>query len=811
MRNLSKLFALIYALTILLPAARAQQTATVNYAWANFVQTPANVTRFALYPLPPPAGFTWGTNIYLPQPFFASRATTPLMTNGYLTVSNVTVGVGYSFSISDLYNTYWYTNYFPTNDAGQTVYANQRLGFFAGPYWVQLVTTNQTFATNFIAFYNFYTNVLNTTNYFFTTNVLNAGLAAGSGITITTNGTVVTIAATGGGSGTPLGVGYGLTNQPAGGSNIVSVLPMTFDPYNAALNATQQLAQQLIPLAWLYTNTVISVGGGITATSANANNVLTIALNNTNPFTAQNAATLAGALQANPQSMTTLLVSGAGLTNFNGTYVTNASGSYPQFFTAVFTNTVNTNLFIGQAFSTWFIASNSLTYPYYNGGNSSLGYPYGVYNTNNLSQAGVTNATVVGAPAFQNGASFTNLVAADTNGAAAAVQSYLSSICMTNNDTRQFTFSGGGWQFSGPAFQIGNIGSGIFWYGTYLTTVGSAYFSGNGSGLTGIPLSALVGLSVISNNAPTIQTFTANTNGYAEVLAWNQSSGSSASSDFTAQANNGSINSFYMNIGMNSSGYTAAGPAGTNTAYILAVGNAGNTNGGTTVNLFEGAAQTNSSIYWSVGNGLTATNMSLSTNGLQLNIGQFTGNGAGLTGLNGSSLTGPVAATDTSNATNSWFQYLTSTTNIPAQNTVNFILTNSPYTFTLTGTPSRPAYYRVSGVMEITQTNVQAAAATLALTNSAGDLWKGQWNTIGAGLNAYYGTPFNQYNNSAAPTEILRFQFVNVTSATNFLCSFNFIATTTATNTYNWIYYRQNGVNYFLTTNSVVTVERLPK
>ena len=83
----------------------------------------------------------------------------------------------------------------------------------------------------------------------------------------------------------------------------------------------------------------------------------------------------------------------------------------------------------------------------------------------------------------------------DANGSAAAVQSYLSSICMTNNDTRQFTFSGGGWQFSGPAFQIGNTGSGIFWYGTYLTTVGAAYFSGNGSGLTNIPAAAIVGLS----------------------------------------------------------------------------------------------------------------------------------------------------------------------------------------------------------------------------------------------------------------------------------------------------------------------------
>ena len=182
---------------------------------------------------------------------------------------------------------------------------------------------------------------------------------------------------------------------------------------------------------------------------------------------------------------------------------------------------------------------------------------------------------------------------------------------------------------------------------------GNTFFSGSGKGLTGIPFATnatyaatatnVINLpTVISNNAPTIQTFTANTNGYAEVLAWNQSGGVAASSDFTAQANNGNSNSFYINVGINSGGYTAAGPAGTNTAYVLAVGNAGNTNGGTTVNLYEGAAQTNSSIMWSVGNGLSQTNMILTTNGLQLNVGQFTGNGGGLTNLPAVNLTGTI-------------------------------------------------------------------------------------------------------------------------------------------------------------------------
>lgn len=194
-------------------------------------------------------------------------------------------------------------------------------------------------------------------------------------------------------------------------------------------------------------------------------------------------------------------------------------------------------------------------------------------------------------------------------------------------------------------------GSGNLLLGSMLSVTTSGANTTIGPSIPGSTLTYL-GTGIISNSAPTIVTATANTNGFAELLIVNKSAGGSASSDLTLQSDNGTATSYYLNLGINSSGFTNAAyaPIGTNTAYIIAQGNASNTNGGTTVNLYLGAAQTNSAINFSVGNGLTLTNASLSSNGFTLNNGQFTGNGAGLTNV----LTTNQTATIANAATNSF-------------------------------------------------------------------------------------------------------------------------------------------------------------
>ena len=166
----------------LLPDAWAQSGVTVNYSFANYSQRPTNVRRFQEWPVPPPAGLTWGTNILLPAPINISVAAYPWMTNGYLTVSNLVAGIPYGFSVSDTIGTYAFTNYFPATDAGSNVLASQRLALIDGPYIIPLVVTNLTFATNYIAWYNNYTNV-----YQYTNGIGGTPLAAGTNTVLSTN------------------------------------------------------------------------------------------------------------------------------------------------------------------------------------------------------------------------------------------------------------------------------------------------------------------------------------------------------------------------------------------------------------------------------------------------------------------------------------------------------------------------------------------------------------------------------------------------------------------------------------------------
>jgi hypothetical protein len=98
----------------------------------------------------------------------------------------------------------------------------------------------------------------------------------------------------------------------------------------------------------------------------------------------------------------------------------------------------------------------------------------------------------------------TNAAAFDTNGAAAAAQSYILSVAPTNNSSGTFT-QYGFWQFLAPAFELGNSLSGFLWQSPVITPLGAAYFSGNALGITNVQGSNIVGpvaIALLASNAP---------------------------------------------------------------------------------------------------------------------------------------------------------------------------------------------------------------------------------------------------------------------------------------------------------------------
>lgn len=142
---------------------------------------------------------------------------------------------------------------------------------------------------------------------------------------------------------------------------------------------------------------------------------------------------------------------------------------------------------------------------------------------------------------------------------------------------------------------------------------------------------------LVSNNTRTIVSFESNTNSWSELRVKNRNAGMAAQSTLTVEADNGTTNSFYSSLNMNSSTYTnglSVWPYGTNWASWTTFGNPTNyANAAITASAAIGVAQTNASLIISVGNGLTRTNVLINDAGITLNNGSYFGNGSGLTNL----------------------------------------------------------------------------------------------------------------------------------------------------------------------------------
>ncbi|MEN9649260.1 MAG: hypothetical protein RL094_227 [Candidatus Parcubacteria bacterium] len=147
--------------------------------------------------------------------------------------------------------------------------------------------------------------------------------------------------------------------------------------------------------------------------------------------------------------------------------------------------------------------------------------------------------------------------------------------------------SGGGGGGSGnAAFTIGN---GFIYNATSTDKVGIGTTT-PGSRLTVVGTTTtdflVVGSSTASSFANMLAYFAGNSNNYVQVNAQNKSSGNNASTDFVATADNGDDTQYYVDLGINSSGYSDPSYTivGANDAYLysqssaLVIGTASTTN-----------------------------------------------------------------------------------------------------------------------------------------------------------------------------------------------------------------------------------------
>ena len=149
-----------------------------------------------------------------------------------------------------------------------------------------------------------------------------------------------------------------------------------------------------------------------------------------------------------------------------------------------------------------------------------------------------------------------------------------------------------------------------------VTAIGLA---GNGRNITNLNAENIPS-PIFTNNLLTGLGLHGNTNSYTQIKVKNFSNGSDASSDFVAEADNGSESSYYINFGINGSGYVptpALYPGRTNDAYINVYGNAANSNwnGG---NFYITTAQSNAVIGFYLGSSnatMTLSNQSAVFNG----------------------------------------------------------------------------------------------------------------------------------------------------------------------------------------------------
>ena len=196
-------------------------------------------------------------------------------------------------------------------------------------------------------------------------------------------------------------------------------------------------------------------------------------------------------------------------------------------------------------------------------------------------------SAVTGATTMTNGLATSNMVYTASNTLQTAISGATGvPLNGTNAWTGTNTFATNT-IFNGPvAFNsslgISSSGSNVF--GNTVWTNGAATILASVNATTGR-------FTGSTTNTTTAADYTGNTNSFLQVRIKNSNSGTNASSDFVAEADNGDDGSYYVNLGINSSGYTNYLGA-TNDAYLYVQGGS---NAAAGANLYIGTVTTNAS------------------------------------------------------------------------------------------------------------------------------------------------------------------------------------------------------------------------
>jgi hypothetical protein len=175
-------------------------------------------------------------------------------------------------------------------------------------------------------------------------------------------------------------------------------------------------------------------------------------------------------------------------------------------------------------------------------------------------------------------------------------------------------------------------------YTTTFDIYGNVSFPGNIITPTGL----YVGPTLFTALPNTIAQFTANANAYAQINFENLSSGTDATADYIATANNGTDTTFFVDLGITNNNYDNASPTNSlgtavfaNDSYLYAQGNLATTTGG---NLVIGTSTPNKSVKIFAG-GInsadiiaTVSNTGVAVTG-NVSATNFVGNGTLLTGV----------------------------------------------------------------------------------------------------------------------------------------------------------------------------------
>lgn len=385
----------------------------------------------------------------------------------------------------------------------------------------------------------------------------------------------------------------------------ITTLPNLSLPYSQLTGTPAIFAYPFIGNA---TTTLIAFNGGLTATNATTTNTFSGRdTANTAAFGQTGSTTISSTGALSTPSLTIGSLSGLIAANSGATYATatgtvsNGTGISVTAGQSVIgsgltiTNTGVTSLVAGTnitiSASTGAVTVTGIGYPFPSNATTTLLSFNGNASTTGLSVTGksyfgataTTTIDTTGNIVIPSGSGLTNTGRSDGCATwASAVLTSTGIACGSGSGGAAYPFQVAGnatstlTQFNGGLTSYGTttIGGGSTTTGLTIsggaTTTGTAYFVGQVGIGTSSPFTGA--LAIDSAGIGTNTYLTGSRNGFLELNIQNRNTGSSASGDFVATADNGSATTHYIDLGINSSGGGGQPFTAANNAYLYSVG-----------------------------------------------------------------------------------------------------------------------------------------------------------------------------------------------------------------------------------------------